>query len=79
VADNATGLLHQAGNSRELAQAVERLVRDESLRARLAAAGRAHATARFDAGAMSCAFERLYEELCPRASEQGARGDDGRR
>jgi glycosyltransferase involved in cell wall biosynthesis len=79
VGDNATGLLHQAGNSRELAQAVERLVRDESLRARLAAAGRAHATARFDAGAMSCAFERLYEELCPRASEQGARGDDGRR
>lgn len=48
VADGATGLLAASGDARELADALQRLLEDRDLRARLGNAGRARTLDRFD-------------------------------
>lgn len=60
--DGVEGLLAPPGAPQALADALERLVRDPALRARLGAAGRACVEAGFSASAMLTRVFDLYEE-----------------
>lgn len=62
VEDGVSGLLVPAGATQELANALERLLRDETLRQRLAEAGRLRAAA-FDIGRAARRLQALYEEM----------------
>jgi glycogen synthase len=64
VIDEQTGLL--SATPEELADDIRRLRGDANLRARLGAAARLHAEARFDAGAVVGCVERLYIDLTTR-------------
>jgi glycosyltransferase involved in cell wall biosynthesis len=61
VEDERTGLLSRTPE--ELADEVARLAGDPALRARLGAAARAHAAARFDAAPVVGRIEALYADL----------------
>lgn len=61
VVDGETGLLHPRGDSAALAAALERLLSDEELRARLGAAGRARQAAEFSLEKMVDGVELAYE------------------
>ena len=63
VSDGETGLLVEPNDTEALAAAIERVVKDASLRERLAAAGRRTAEARFDIAAMASAFEAIYQAV----------------
>ena len=63
VLDGETGLLVPPGDPAALATAVRRLLADETLRSRLATAGRQHVLAHFSAEAMTRSFRELYDEL----------------
>jgi len=63
VEDGATGLLTPPGDADALAAAIERLLDDDELRARLGRAARAAARARFSARGMASRFEDLYDSL----------------
>jgi glycosyltransferase involved in cell wall biosynthesis len=67
VAPGRTGLLHQPGDADDLARNVLALVRDPGARARLAAAGRESAAARFDRGRLAGELLAAYRELLGRA------------
>lgn len=61
IDDGVTGLLVPAGDVRELAHAIERLLRDGALRARMGEAGRRRFEARFHAARMTAQVAALYE------------------
>ncbi len=63
VTDGENGLLVPAGDAAALAEVISKLLGDDSLRARLAAAGRAVARDRFSIEAHVEAVQRVYEEL----------------
>ncbi|WBY00731.1 glycosyltransferase family 4 protein [Ramlibacter tataouinensis] len=63
VQDGATGLLVPVRDAPALAAAIERLLQDEALRSRLAAAARERALGRFSREAMMQHWMRLYEEV----------------
>ena len=64
VIDEQTGLL--SATPEELADDIRRLRGDADLRARMGAAARLHAEARFDTGAVVARVERLYSDLTTR-------------
>ncbi len=63
VAPGETGFLVPPGDAAALAAAVERILSDPELRARLSRAAREHAERRFTRRAMVAAYERLFEEV----------------
>jgi glycosyltransferase involved in cell wall biosynthesis len=63
VLDGETGLLVPPGDSRSLAQAIERLLADPALRGRLGAAGRARVAEHFDLASTQRAHLDLYRSL----------------
>ncbi len=60
VEDGETGLVFQGGDAADLARSVETLLKDETLRARIAETGRVRARERFDLDAMTDRVEALY-------------------
>lgn len=66
IANGEDGLLVPPGDSAALAHALERLLRDGGLRARLAAHARERALREFTIGAMVDAYEALYAEAASR-------------
>ena len=71
VADGETGLLVPPGEAAPLADAIERLATDADLRARLGAAGRERARARFSTEAMTSATLSVYRSLLNGEPVQG--------
>ena len=67
VEDGKDALTVRPGDVGALARAIDRLASDAPLRARLGAAGRATAVARFDPDAYARAFLDVYEGVSPRA------------
>jgi glycosyltransferase involved in cell wall biosynthesis len=65
-----TGLLVPYGDVEALAAAIIRLLRDRPLGARLAAAGRPEAFARYGAGTLAVQLEALYDRLVARRELQ---------
>jgi glycosyltransferase involved in cell wall biosynthesis len=63
VNDGIDGLLHEPGNSTDLAAKLDRLIRDAPLRQRLGAAGRQTAWLRFDRTRVAYRFRDLYRAL----------------
>ncbi len=63
VEPDVTAVVHAAGDPKSLANALERLASDASLRARLGAAARTSVISRFDAGRFGEAFVSLYESI----------------
>lgn len=63
VEDTGGGLLHSAGRTSSLAEALALLMDDEDLRRRLAEQGRAAVRARHDAAHTATATWRLYEQV----------------
>lgn len=68
VLDGQTGLLIPPFDRQKLAQALDRLLADESLRQSMGQAGRVFAHSRFDAAVMVDALDALYRRLPPLAS-----------
>lgn len=64
VVDGETGLLVPPSDPSALAGALERMVGDDALRRRVAAAGRALFAERFSAAAMARRYEALYVDGC---------------
>jgi N-acetyl-alpha-D-glucosaminyl L-malate synthase BshA len=64
VESGVSGLLVPAGDVGAMAQAVESLIADPSLRARLGAAARQRADALFSADAIVSKYEQLYRRVC---------------
>jgi glycosyltransferase involved in cell wall biosynthesis len=62
ISDGTTGLLFPAGDARELASRLERLMNDENLRFRLGAAASADVRQRLALGASVRRMEEIYEE-----------------
>jgi glycosyltransferase involved in cell wall biosynthesis len=58
--DTQTGFLLQAFDKQKLADALTKLVEDQSMRSRMGAAGREFALKRFDAKVMIDELEKLY-------------------
>lgn len=63
VTQGRTALVHRAGDSSSLAEGIERLARDASLRARIGAAGREEVLSRFQGARFGDAFVNLYESM----------------
>lgn len=63
VEDGVTGFVVPKGNATALAGAIDRLLGDPALRARMGKAGRERAVARFDWMRAAERFEKLYERL----------------
>lgn len=64
VADGITGVLVEPRNPNGLASAIEKLLRDEALRRRLAANALASVKQRYDWKHIGEEFEKLYREVC---------------
>jgi glycosyltransferase involved in cell wall biosynthesis len=60
ILDGETGLLVEPGDTARLAGALDRLLADAALRARLGAQGRAHIATRFSLAAMVRGYEAVY-------------------
>jgi glycosyltransferase involved in cell wall biosynthesis len=60
VDDGVTGLLVEPGDARALAAAIERMLDDHDLRARVAGAGRAKAVSQFDWGVVATSLEAQF-------------------
>jgi glycosyltransferase involved in cell wall biosynthesis len=65
IVDGDTGLLVPAGNAKELAAALDRLVTDAEARAKLGASARRIATSRFSAAEMVRSYCGVYDSLLP--------------
>lgn len=63
VEDGVTGLLHTAGSASEIAQAMQRLASDETLRRRMGDAARARVATRFSEARLTTAFCEFYRTL----------------
>lgn len=63
VADGTTGLLTPSGDDQALAEAVERLLDDESMRTQMAAAGQQRAVRIFSERQMHASYARQYREM----------------
>jgi glycosyltransferase involved in cell wall biosynthesis len=63
IADGENGLIVPPANAPALAEALERLVRDASLRARLGLASRALAVARFDQKRILTEYLAFYRRI----------------
>jgi len=63
IEDGQTGLLVPVAQSQGLSTAIARLVDDPALRARLAAAGKAHVEKEFSAATMALRYQELYREV----------------
>jgi len=63
VEDGVTGLLTPPGDAEGLAAAVDRLLDDDALRARLGRTARDAARTRFSARGMASRFEDVYDSL----------------
>ncbi len=70
IAHERTGLLTPYGDVEALAAAIIRLLRDRALGARLAAAGRPEAFARYSAESLAIHLEALYDRLIARRELQ---------
>jgi N-acetyl-alpha-D-glucosaminyl L-malate synthase BshA len=68
-----SGLLVPFGSANDLARAVERLIEDKELRARLGVQAKLHAYERFSADAIVPQYEDLYTRISQRASCSGSR------
>lgn len=66
VIDDETGLLVESGDHEALVAALRRLLTDDELAGRLAAAGRAHAEANFTDVAMAAGYERVWNSVLDR-------------
>jgi glycosyltransferase involved in cell wall biosynthesis len=66
ILDEHTGILVPPDRPEELADAVEQLAHDPTLRERLAVAGPTRVRERFSLDRMIAAYESLLTELCPR-------------
>ena len=66
VQDGTTGYLVPAGEEGPMAERIGELLRDEALRAKLGAAGRAHVEEVHSMGGMVRAYTDLYEEVWSR-------------
>ncbi len=73
ITDEHNGLLAAPGEIAELSKAIHRLMTDDDLRARLAAAARDTAL-RYDAVEYTAAMARRWLSLCPDRSRSGAAG-----
>jgi glycosyltransferase involved in cell wall biosynthesis len=71
-ADGTEALGYPAGDAAALASVLQRLVGDAGLRARLGAAGRAAAEARFDRARLGPRMASLYRSLTPVPARRGA-------
>lgn len=78
VVDGVTGLLVPAADPSVLAAAIERLLAEPALAARLGAAGRQLVVERFSMERMVRATEQLYQSLWNRAGRTRRRGPIGR-
>ena len=67
IVDGETGLLVPPGDAAALAAALDRLLKDAGLRARLGAAGRVRAQGRYPVAESVRRFEAIYRELDPRS------------
>lgn len=63
VLDEVTGLIARDGDAAHLAMQLERLLRDDALRARLVDAGMQHVRTRFGADTSVAAFEAVYRRV----------------
>jgi L-malate glycosyltransferase len=63
VRDGVTGFLHPVGDLEAMAASTVRLLENEDLRARMAAAAREHAVRHWQRGPMISAYEALYTRL----------------
>lgn len=63
VTHGENGWLVEAGSAEAIGAALEKLGTDQVLRQRLARAGKAHALAAFDIGAMLAGYEKIYQNL----------------
>ena len=63
IVEGETGLLFEAGNSRQLAQSMRTLAGDESLRRRMGQKARARAMRDFSSAAVTCALLEYYDTL----------------
>jgi glycosyltransferase involved in cell wall biosynthesis len=70
VQDGITGLLIATGDEAALAEALDRLLQDPELRRRLGAAGRQHATERFDIPRFHAAHLELYRRELEKAAAE---------
>jgi glycosyltransferase involved in cell wall biosynthesis len=66
--DDVNALVHEPQSSRSIANAIERLLGDAALRARLGAAARATAVERFELGALMDRYAALVERVSRPAS-----------
>ncbi len=72
VLDGITGLLVEPNDARALASGIRRLVEDEGLRGRLAAAAQASVYPKYDAATLCAAMKRYYREVLADAMEHAA-------
>jgi glycosyltransferase involved in cell wall biosynthesis len=75
VEDGVNALLVPPGDSGALARAIDRLLADPSLAARLGQAGRQSVNDRFSMNRMVDATERLYESLLEKRCRSVVRGN----
>jgi L-malate glycosyltransferase len=73
VETEKTGLLVPFGNADDLARAVERLIADEGLRARLGVEARLQAEEKFSADAIVPQYEELYARISQKANCSSSR------
>lgn len=71
VADGATGLLVESGNVDHLAGAIERLLADRPLAARISAAAARQAYERYSLEQMAANYQRHYDELLSSFNRDG--------
>jgi L-malate glycosyltransferase len=69
VEDGVTGLLLPFGDADQLARAIERLIKNETLRAKLGQAAQARAREKFSADAIVPRYEALYLEQLTKTNE----------
>lgn len=72
IEDNTTGRLVPRGNVARLAEAINELLEDESLRHRLGAAGREHVTRQFSIDSVTAGLESLYVSLVTQSEMSGS-------
>jgi glycosyltransferase involved in cell wall biosynthesis len=78
IEENATGLLFEAGNVRQLAAAMRSLADDRELRSRLGEAARARAIRDFSTTSVTTAMLDFYKRVVPVENIDGEANASGR-